>query len=375
METMETTTIMETNLPYSDSTLWPATDAINTTTNITEETGFVFDDINQRIIVATVVICTSILGICGNSLVILSVLLSRRLRTASNIFVMNLACSDLLTSLHTPWNAVALLSHNGWPLPAWICTSAAGIMFVCVGCSLYSLASIAVDRYIVITRLYRIDGSLYPRYVLVIWISLTWLIPFMVFIVPPLNGIGGIGYNSKYCSCSQLSTAYRSNTYDVITSTGLYPIPLIIIISCYLTVYCHIRRHTNNILNMSGRQDDDVTARVKNRQVQITKNMFYVVCGFFICITPYGVSLVIDSSDPVVPYAATLVLMNACINPLIYAKHPLFKKVYRKILTCRWKEVIHEESSSVVRMRTISSQRSPNYVSVKQKSSEIGLDR
>lgn len=372
---------MEITVENSYSTFLPTTSTATTgcnltTTNATESSSeFVFDDYTQRVIVATAVICTSLLGICGNSLVILSVMLSRKLRTASNVFIVNLACSDLLTSLHTPWNAVALLSRNGWPLPAWICTAAAGIMFVCVGCSLYNLASIAIDRYIVITRVhYRIEGAIYPRYIMVVWIALTWLLPVMIFIVPPLNRTGGLGFNAKYHSCSQLSSSSTSNTYDVITSIGLYPIPLIIIMTSYITIYVHIRRHGKYMMTMTnGGEDHDtqVTTRVKERQVQITKNMFLVVCAFYFCITPYGISLVFDASDPVVPYVATMVLMNACINPLIYAKHPLFKDVYKKMLTCRWREVIGEGTSQrMMRMKSIASRRSPNYIAHQNNSND-----
>ena len=342
--------------PISYATIESSTKMPNNT-----DSEFQFNDMTQRVIVAVAVLCTSVLGILGNSLVIISVMMSKKLRIVSNTFVVNLAVSDLLTSLCTPWNAVALLSHHGWPIDHRFCLYAAGVLFVCVGCSLHNLASIAIDRYVVITSLYRVDKTLYPKPVLVLWVALTWLIPFCVFIIPPLNGIGGLGYNDKYCSCSQLSNHPYSNTYDVITSLGLYPVPLIIIIVCYATIYCHIRRHTRNLMSLSGAngsvEKKQVTSRLKHRQLQITKNMFFVVCAFFFCITPYGISLVVDSSDPAVPYVATLVLMNSCINPLIYAKHPLFRDVYGKILCCMWKEVINEETESLQRMRTLHSQR------------------
>ncbi|XP_072041864.1 melatonin receptor type 1A-like [Amphiura filiformis] len=374
---------MPNSLPYMNMgtpTYVPDTDFNNTmtmtmSTNNNTKDEFVFDDMTQRYIVGIAVLCTSVLGILGNSLVILSVILSKKLRIVSNTFVVNLAISDLCTSLCTPWNAVALLSQNGWPIRLEVCTVAAGILFVCVGCSLFNLASIAIDRYIVITRLYRVDKTVYPKWVLAIWVALTWIIPFCVFILPPIHGIGGLGYNSKYFSCSQLSSVKTSNTYDIISSVGLYPIPLIIIITSYTTIYCHIYKHTKNLMSLSGaekgsKESKEVTSRLKHRQVQITKTMFYVVCAFFFCITPYGICLIVDTSDPAVPYAATLVLMNSCINPLIYAKHPLFKNVYGKILTCMWKEVINEETESLMRMRTIA-QSNRQYISLRNNSSRI----
>ena len=61
-------------------------------------------------------IIIAILGLVGNSLVILSVILSKKLRTVTNAFVVNLSVADLWTSLSYPWQAVAILSRGSWPL-------------------------------------------------------------------------------------------------------------------------------------------------------------------------------------------------------------------------------------------------------------------
>lgn len=102
----------------------------------------------------------------------------------------------------------------------------------------------------------------------------------------------------------------------------------------------------NNNLNSTIRREN--RSKLSRRQVEITKNLFYVVCAFFICLTPYSVCLVYDASDPAVPYTGAFVLFNSCINPIIYAtKHPYFKQVFKCILQCKFQDV--PEPASFVR--------------------------
>ena len=124
----------------------------NSTTSPVPTVEFLFDDPVQRIIVAVMFLIAALVGSVGNTIVIIAVCLSRKLRTVTNVFVVNLAVADLLTSLFVPWNAVALLSLDGWPLPFWICSVAGAITYLCISASFYSLASIAVNRFILITK-------------------------------------------------------------------------------------------------------------------------------------------------------------------------------------------------------------------------------
>ncbi|KAJ8024624.1 G-protein coupled receptor moody [Holothuria leucospilota] len=351
-----------------------------------EEIAFHFADTRQRTIVASMFIFVAVVGTIGNFLVILAVIVSKKLRTATNAFVVNLAVADLLTALCVPWNAVALLGFEGLPVPEPICSIAAGVMFTCVGCSLYTLASIAINRLILITKPLHVYRKLFQPKLIGFSIVLIWVIPFCLAVVPPLFDAGALGYNEKYHTCSGKSAHKNSNTFDVIQAVGLYPIPLITIIGCYITIYIHVRKHVqkmrrkeregtelsysasgsfvdnsksptrplssanskvpNNNLNSTVRRDN--RSKLSRRQVEITKNLFYVVCAFFICLTPYSVCLVYDDSDPAVPYAGAFVLFNSCINPIIYAtKHPYFKKVFKCILLCRWQNI--PEPASFVR--------------------------
>lgn len=219
-----------------------------------EDIPFIFSDTRQRAIVASMFLFITVSGTIGNSLVILSVFVSKKLRTTTNVFVVNLAVADLLTSLCVPWNAVTLLGFNGLPIPEMICSIAAGVLFTCIGCSLYTLTSIAIYRVVLITRPFQVYRKEINRKVIAIIIVFIWIMPCCVVIIPPFFNIGELGYNRKYFTCSGKSSHHNSNTYDLIVAAALYPIPLITIIGCYSVIYIYLRRHLKKMHNLGARK-------------------------------------------------------------------------------------------------------------------------
>ena len=311
------------------------------------EFEFVFDDYTQRIVVSCLFALISIVGTFGNSLVIAAVLVSRKLRTATNVFVVSLSFADLLTCLFLPWNVVALLSTEGWPTADEICATAAVVMFTCVGCSVYTLAAIAINRYVLITQPMSTYRAYYTKWKMALMIAITWAIPFFTAMMPVMFGLGELGYDTRYSTCTHKTSHPLSDYYSLTQAILIYPIPMVTIVLCYCFLFLHIRRHARNINEQPEtsssssskpiRRDSTSAKRgISKRQVEISKNLFYVVCAFALCITPYCASLVIPYSEPFVPWAGAVILFNSCVNPLIYStKHPYFRQVMGAILKCR----------------------------------------
>ncbi|XP_071497058.1 alpha-1A adrenergic receptor-like [Diadema antillarum] len=332
---------------------------------------FVFNDPIQRTILAVIFIIVFLIGFVGNGLTMLAVLFSRKLRTITNVFVVNLAVADLLTCCTLPWNAVALLSFSGWPLPDWVCAAAALVLYTCGGCSLYSLATIALNRFIIITRPIHTYRTIYSRRNVIIMVMIAWVIPLSVSLIPPLCGLGELGYAIKYKTCSHKTSHPLSDFYSLLQAIVLYPVPLVIIVVCYIKIFLHTRRHMKTMMasessdtsqskrssspkhsNLNTTGQTSVKKSLSKRQVEITKNLFYVVCAFGLCASPYCVSLMIPPSDPVIPWTAAILLFNSCINPFIYAtKHPYFKQVFGFMLRCRCSKI--PEQAAII--RTLSS--------------------
>ncbi len=378
---------------------------MDTMTNSSDDPG---DDVayGERITVAMMYLIIFLTGIVGNSMVIIAVILSRKLREPTNCLITNLAVSDLLTCLMLIWNVVALLSKSGWPVPDWICSFAGTIIYTSSGTSLYSLPAIALNRLIRITQ---------PNYFKMIFtyrnvgimIFLTWIIPLPLILIPPLLGIGQIGYDESDYTCSDVELHPKANTFNFFQS-AVVPIPLLTIIICYGWILVHIRRHfkiqrrrsvssslnrnqsfrvsdnseytsspgpdsgkktffpnvpsnlqlpkvnglkVNGVKNSPKRSPQRTgESKIDRQQMEVTKNLAWVVLAFLICSFPYFVALLLAGSmntDHFMIYAGAILLASSAVNPLIYAwKHPHFKVVLTAMCLCRYHDIPRPSSTA-----------------------------
>ncbi|XP_038068152.1 trace amine-associated receptor 8b-like [Patiria miniata] len=331
----------------------------------------------ERIVLAVAMSIIAVVGSVGNGLVILSVALSRKLRTATNVYVVSLSTTDLLTCLCLPWHVLGAVSIDGWPIGMWICSAFGGLTIIFVGSSIITLAFIAVNRLFLITQPSTRYRTLYTRKMLLVTTLVAWLLPFVTVTLPPLLGVGKLGYDEKYLRCGPVQTSGGplSNPYDMIVSAVLYPIPMLVIVVSYVKIFLYIKHHTKTILTPNIAPSDHSSSsypksptannngtphpgtlspvnstrrRLSRRQVEITKNLFYVVCAFVLCLTPYSVGLMIPAADHFTPYAGVILLLNSCVNPVIYAaKHPYFRTVFVCIVTLKFSKI--PEPSSFLR--------------------------
>ena len=90
-----------------------------------------------------------VLGAVGNSLVVLAVVRKPAMRTARNVFIINLAISDLLLCLVTmPLTLMELLTQY-WPLgdTPFVCRLVGTLQATSIFVSTISITAIALDRY------------------------------------------------------------------------------------------------------------------------------------------------------------------------------------------------------------------------------------
>ena len=320
---------------------------------------------SQRTVVGVILLLIAIVGLIGNTLVIFAVFASKKLQTFNNIFVVNLSVADYLTCLTIPLQCVVIFSPDDmFPLPNWVCAVVGASSFTCVGCSVYTLASIGTYRLIVLydNGQGQIALKLQKTYIAVVWIATTWIVPLLVNIIPHMIGAGQLGYNEIYHACGA-NTSHHGHRYLELTQIfGMYLIPFIIIIVTYTWIFVILRRVTRRMVRKfsvtvsTGHgliRNESVENRIRQRQIDITKNMFYVLVAFIICLTPYAICLCFPDLNGQL-YAATFVTANSCVNPFLYGfKHPNFKEVFQVMLKCKCRNV-PEQSSAFKRLRQIS---------------------
>ncbi|XP_022079986.1 5-hydroxytryptamine receptor 7-like [Acanthaster planci] len=344
----------------------------------TDTHQYEFSDYTQRVMVATLLMIVTVVGVVGNSMVILAALLSKSLQTKTITFFVNMSAAHLTTALVLPWDVVALLSNGDFPRGdhEWICSVTTVVISITVGCGIYTLAFIGLNHFLLITQPTTYQKVFTPRK-MAVWLIVTWLIPFLVILVPPLINVGEVGFNQKFHLCgTKSSNAWSFKVYNSIRVLGLYPIPLVCIITCYTLIYVHQQRK-GQTLGSSSYQDpcDDrsldsditqgqgeksaasidqsgsssVSSHVVGQTQMLTETMPFIIFGFVALLTPYAVCLFVRRLEPFVPYASGILFSSTCINPIIYgSRHRDFKIVFSSILRCRWNDI--PQSSTFLKM-------------------------
>lgn len=106
-------------------------------------------ELSGLIIILTVFILMIIFGVFGNMLVVYAVMRYRQLQTARNIFILNLAISDLCLCIFTqPFNLLRLLvKYHPWTYGDVLCKMSALLQGTNVFVSTITITAIALDRF------------------------------------------------------------------------------------------------------------------------------------------------------------------------------------------------------------------------------------
>ncbi len=321
-----------------------------TTTNESSTMAPVVDEIDvpQRIIIGVILLAICIFGFCGNTLVIVAVFLSRRLRTTTNVYVVNLAVADLLSCMFQIWDVVGLWSLDGWPIADWICVLSSAVSLICVAFTIIDLALIAVNRYHKVLYPQHVYQKIYSNRNVGIMVSAAWIYCALVVSIPPCLGIGKLGYSFDLKTCASDENNPQHKFYTMLSTALIFPIPLITLIFCYTKIFMFVHSHQKSITATRRKSsvrhqlehDSSKPPKPDPQTVQITKNLLYVVVAFVVCFVPYALAVAVPPLFVARHWAGLLVMVNSSINPIIYGlKHPHFKQVFPFILRGQWREV------------------------------------
>lgn len=259
-----------------------------------------------------------LLAIPGNLLVGWVIGSSRAALTPSDVYLIHLTIADGLMALTIPFTAVYLI--QGWLFGDFLCKLLSFVFDTNFYTSIIFLACISVDRYLVIVRA---SETLKSRKRMCSWVlcAAVWLLG-AAFSLPSLfNEVSKLHNDSDTLTCSPSfklasATSWRLATRGFSHIIGFF-LPLTVMITCYgITI--------SRLLRTRGFQ--------KHRAMKV---IVVVVAAFFLCWTPYHLTVMVDtllrasviaadcakrtSVSAALRVTHSLALLHSCINPLLYA--------------------------------------------------------
>ncbi|XP_067091788.1 melanopsin-A [Osmerus mordax] len=327
----------------------PATTSLTSVAKV-QETRHAFPTVDvpdhAHYTIGVVILAIGITGMVGNFLVIYAFSRSRSLRTPANMFIINLAITDLLmcvtqapifftTSMHKRW----IFGEKGCELYAF-CGALFGI------CSMITLTVIAVDRYFVITRPLASIGVMSRKRAFLILVG-AWLYS-LGWSLPPFFGWSAYVPEGLLTSCTWDYVTFTPSVraYTMLLFIFVFFIPLIIIMYCYVFIFKAIR-HTNKAVckvggsNGSSRDSIKSFRRLKN-EWKMAKIALIVILLYVISWSPYSIvalTAFAGYADILTPYMnsvpAVIAKASAIHNPIIYAiTHPKYRLALAKYIPC-----------------------------------------
>lgn len=294
----------------------------------------------ERLVVACFYIVVASFGTFGNVLVITAIAFSRKLQNPTNAFVLSLGFADLLVSTMQPLQVVGLLAEHGWPLTDQVCEMAGSTIVISITSSVITLAMISINRHCLITKSRKVYESIYRGQNIFLMVLFSWLLPICVLIIPQAAGYGQLGYDKFTHLCAWDFAHSLAKLYQIVAAM-IGVISYSIILICYSLIYLHLKKHSVSLQRHSSNLSSNRIDRKVHVNIKITKNLFYVVCAYMVCVVPYSLCLIAISGSNTLArhaslYLALILVMNSCANVIIYGlKHPHFRVVFKCIITCK----------------------------------------
>lgn len=295
-----------------------------------------------NIVVPTVFGGIFVLGLFGNSLVILVVLTDKHMRNTTNILILSLAAADLLFILFcVPFTAAGYVLKI-WPFGDIGCKATNYAMYVCAYASVYTLVMMSLDRYLAVVHAIRSMSWRSERNTW-IGIAIIWVI-ILCGNIPIVQQWGVHVY--QWTDTENRSACYQISALDNLMPEQLffgcffffgYVIPLGITVLLYGLM---LKRLLYGVVPGGGSQSSE-SMRAKKR---VTRMVIIVVVIFALCWLPIQIVLFgqkVLNMPKTIPYlvsmlaANCLAYMNSCVNPILYAfLSGNFRRSFRRFLCC-----------------------------------------
>ncbi|VDI30467.1 neuropeptide Y receptor type 2-like [Mytilus galloprovincialis] len=280
-----------------------------------------------------------LLGVSGNTLVVYVVVRNKTMQTITNIFITNLAVSDILMCLlAVPFTPLGYFLQS-WVFGEALCHIVPMSLGICVYVSTLTSTAIAVDRYFVIVYPFK------PRmkvFVCLLMIVAIWVISISISL--PLGIYMELTPQAdESFMCREKWPRVQAGQFFTVTSLILqYIVPCSIITYCYTKVSLALKKRSRSKIGSGSKSRERDEMEIKRKR-RTNKMLIAMVTIFVCCWLPLNIVLLtaeyISSFSKwyfytLLFFSAHVIAMSSTIyNPFLYAwMNDNFKKEFKQVL-------------------------------------------
>ncbi|XP_056113137.1 mu-type opioid receptor [Rhinichthys klamathensis goyatoka] len=286
------------------------------------------------IIITTLYSIVCVLGLVGNVLVMYVIIRYTKMKTATNIYIFNLALADALATSTLPFQSVNYLMGT-WPFGDVLCKIVMSIDYYNMFTSIFTLTTMSVDRYIAVCHPVKALDFRTPRNAKIVNVC-NWILSSAIGLPVMVMASTTIEYQGSsfaVTDCTLLfphPTWYWENLLKICVFIFAFIMPVLIITVCYGLMILRLK----SVRMLSGSKEKDRNLR------RITRMVLVVVAVFIVCWTPIHIFVIIKALVTIPSsllqtvswhFCIALGYTNSCLNPVLYAfLDENFKRCFRE---------------------------------------------
>lgn len=279
-----------------------------------------------------------VLGLLGNILVCYVVIRNRAMQTVTNLFITNLALSDILLCIFAVPFTPLYSFRGSWSWGSLLCH----MMPSAQGCSVYistlTLMSIAIDRFFVIIYPFRPRMKIETciSVIAMIWtFSITVTLPYAIFMTYYDLDIG------RFCEETWPTEKLR-RVFGSITSILQFVLPFSVIAFCYTCVSFKLNDRAKAKAASKNTRKEEFD---KNRKRRTNQMLIAMVTIFGLSWLPLNVTNLYNDYYMYAIHSKyyfliffvchVIAMSSTCYNPFIYAwMNENFRKEFKQLIPC-----------------------------------------
>ncbi|KAF3696140.1 Neuropeptide FF receptor 2 [Channa argus] len=341
--------------------------SLNGATNMTNITFFPYYQHSLSVAASYILAYFFIFLLCmvGNILVCLIVLENRRMRTVTNLFILNLAISDLLVGIFCIPTTLVDNLITGWPFSNTVCKMSGFVQGVSVSASVFTLVAIAVERFrCIVYPLQPKPTVLVAKVAIVlIWVlAVVIMCPAAVALTVEKVPFHFMVYNDDFNHTFPLYTCYENfpnpemrKIYTAVLFAHIYLVPLTVITLMYGSIGVKLcssvvanrePQLANATVQVGGRRVGQ--PMISQKKIKVIKMLILVALLFMLSWLPLWTLMMmtdymgLDSDQMdlltsyIFPFAHWLAFSNSSVNPIIYGYYnENFKRGFQAVCKSR----------------------------------------